>query len=85
MCTVYLSLARQFTVETGEMTHLFRKACGGTCGFMYDDSAGWSTSFVPSDEIIIPPSEVEVAMVKLKRYKSPSVDQIPVEQIQAGG
>jgi hypothetical protein len=52
---------------------------------MYDDSAGWNTSFVPSDEIIIPPSEVEVAMVKLKRYKSPSVNQIPVEQIQVGG
>jgi hypothetical protein len=30
-------------------------------------------------------SEVEVAIGKLKRYKSPSVDQIPAEMIQAGG
>jgi hypothetical protein len=29
-------------------------------------------------------SEVEVAIGKLKRYKSPGVDQIPVELIQAG-
>jgi hypothetical protein len=29
-------------------------------------------------------SEVEVAIVKLERYKSPGVDQIPAELIQAG-
>jgi hypothetical protein len=30
-------------------------------------------------------SEVEVAVGKLKRFKSPGVDQIPAELIQAGG
>jgi hypothetical protein len=30
-------------------------------------------------------SEVEVASGKLKRYKSPGVDQIPAELVQAGG
>jgi hypothetical protein len=30
-------------------------------------------------------SEAEVAIGKLKRYKSPGVDQIPAELIQAGG
>jgi hypothetical protein len=30
-------------------------------------------------------SEVEVAIGKLKRYKSPGVDQTPIELIQAGG
>jgi hypothetical protein len=30
-------------------------------------------------------SEAEVAFGKVKRYKSPGVDQIPAEQIQAGG
>jgi hypothetical protein len=30
-------------------------------------------------------SDVEVAIGKLKRYKSPGVDQIPAELIQAGG
>jgi hypothetical protein len=29
--------------------------------------------------------ETEVAIEKLKRYKSPDVDQIPAELIQAGG
>jgi hypothetical protein len=30
-------------------------------------------------------SEVEVAIGKLKRYRSPGVDQFPAELIQAGG
>jgi hypothetical protein len=30
-------------------------------------------------------AEVEIAIVKLKRYKSPGVDQIPAELILAGG
>jgi hypothetical protein len=30
-------------------------------------------------------SEVEVAIGKLQRYKSPCVDRIPAELIQAGG
>jgi hypothetical protein len=30
-------------------------------------------------------SEVEVAIGKLRRYKSPGVDQIPAELIQGGG
>jgi hypothetical protein len=30
-------------------------------------------------------SEVEVAVGKLKRYKSPGADQIPAEMLQAGG
>jgi hypothetical protein len=29
--------------------------------------------------------EVEIAIKNLKRYKSPSTDQIPAELIQAGG
>jgi hypothetical protein len=31
------------------------------------------------------PFEVEIAIVKLKRYKSPSSDEIPAELIQVGG
>jgi hypothetical protein len=31
------------------------------------------------------PFEVEIAIAKLKRYKSPGSDQIPAELIQAGG
>jgi hypothetical protein len=31
------------------------------------------------------PFEVEIAIAKLKEYKSPDSDQIPVELIQAGG
>jgi hypothetical protein len=37
--------------------------------------------FVPEPS----PSEAEVAIGKLKMYKSPSVDQIPAELLQAGG
>jgi hypothetical protein len=37
--------------------------------------------FVPEPSI----SEVEVAIGKLKRYKSPGADQIPAELIQAKG
>jgi hypothetical protein len=37
--------------------------------------------FVPEPSAL----EVEVAIGKLKRYKPPSFDQIPAEQIQAGG
>jgi hypothetical protein len=29
--------------------------------------------------------EVEMAIEKLKRYKSPGIDQIPAELIKAGG
>jgi hypothetical protein len=31
------------------------------------------------------PSEVEIAVVKLKRYKLPGSDQIPAEIIETGG
>jgi hypothetical protein len=31
------------------------------------------------------PSEVEIAIAKLKRYKSPGTDQIPAQLTQAGG
>jgi hypothetical protein len=37
--------------------------------------------FLPETRV----SEVDVAIGKLKRYKSPDVDQIPVEPIQAEG
>jgi hypothetical protein len=30
-------------------------------------------------------SEVEIAIEKLKRYKSPGIDKIPAKLIQAGG
>jgi hypothetical protein len=39
-------------------------------------------------ELLVPvPSslKVEICVAKLKRYKSPCSDQIPAEQIQAGG
>jgi hypothetical protein len=38
-------------------------------------------TFVPEPSA----SEVQAAIGKLKRYKPPSVDQIPAELIQAGG
>jgi hypothetical protein len=40
------------------------------------------------DELLVPdpsPFEVEIAIENLKRYKSPGVDHIAVEVIQAGG
>jgi hypothetical protein len=37
--------------------------------------------FLPQHSV----SEVEVAIGKLERYKSPGVDHIPAELIQAGG
>jgi hypothetical protein len=42
---------------------------------------GTAQPFVPEPSI----SEVEPAIGKLKRYKSPGADQIPAELIQAGG
>jgi hypothetical protein len=39
-------------------------------------------------ELLVPDPntfEVEIAIAKLKRYKSPRSDQIPAEVIQAGG
>jgi hypothetical protein len=41
----------------------------------------------PCEPLVIDPSpsEVEIAIAKLKRYKSPGSDQIPAELIQAGG
>jgi hypothetical protein len=41
-----------------------------------------------SAESLVPnrsPFEVEIAIAKLKTYKSPDSDQIPAELIQAGG
>jgi hypothetical protein len=40
-----------------------------------------------ADALVPGPSrlEVEIAIVKLKKYKSPGSDQIPAEQIQARG
>jgi hypothetical protein len=43
---------------------------------------------VPMAEPLVPgPSslEVEIAIAKLRKYKSPGSDQIPAELIQAGG
>jgi hypothetical protein len=39
----------------------------------------------PFDFKIIWYFEVEIAITKLKKYKSPDNDQIPAELIQAGG
>jgi hypothetical protein len=39
-------------------------------------------------ELVVPdssPFEVEIATAKLKRYKSPGIDEIPAELIQAEG
>jgi hypothetical protein len=40
-----------------------------------------------AESLVLDPSpfEMEVAIAKMKRYKSPSSDQIPAELIQAGG
>jgi hypothetical protein len=41
-----------------------------------------------AESLLVPgPSrlEVEIAISKLKKYKSPSIDQIPAELIKAGG
>jgi hypothetical protein len=41
---------------------------------------------VHTAELLVPgPSHLEVAIAKLKKYKSPGSDQIPAELIQAGG
>jgi hypothetical protein len=40
----------------------------------------WKCTFEP-----LVPFEVEVAIAKLERYKSPGTDQMPAELIQAGG
>jgi hypothetical protein len=40
-----------------------------------------------AERLVLEPSpfEVEIAIAKLKEYKSPGSDQIPAELIQAGG
>jgi hypothetical protein len=38
-----------------------------------------------AEPLVPDPSPFEVAIAKLKRYKSPGSDQIPAELIQAGG
>jgi hypothetical protein len=45
------------------------------------------TEIHTAEQLIPEPSssEVEIAIEKLKRYKSPGIDQIPAELIQAGG
>jgi hypothetical protein len=43
---------------------------------------------IQTAEALVPdysPFEVEIAIAKLKSYKSPGSDQIPAELIQAGG
>jgi hypothetical protein len=53
-------------------------------------SSGWGgirqTEIQTAEPFVLEPSisEVEVAIGKQKRYKSPSADQIPAELIQAG-
>jgi hypothetical protein len=44
----------------------------------------WKRTFEP---LVLKPSpfEVEVAIAKLERYKSPGTGQVPAELIQAGG
>jgi hypothetical protein len=39
-----------------------------------------------AEPVVIHPSsfEVEIAIAKLKKYKSPGIDEIPAELIQAG-
>jgi hypothetical protein len=45
------------------------------------------TEIYTAEPLVPEPSslEVEIAVGKLKRYKSPGIDQIPAELIQAGG
>jgi hypothetical protein len=45
------------------------------------------TKILTAEELVPQPSssEFEIAIEKLKRYKSPGTDQIPAELIQAGG
>jgi hypothetical protein len=45
------------------------------------------TEIHKAEPLLLEPSssEVEIAIEKLKRYKSPGIDQIPAELIQAGG
>jgi hypothetical protein len=40
---------------------------------------------VHTAELLESDPEVEIAIAKLRRYKSPGSDQIPAELIQAGG
>jgi hypothetical protein len=45
------------------------------------------TKIHTAEQLVPDPSsfEIEIAIGKLKRYKSPDIDQIPAELIQAGG
>jgi hypothetical protein len=47
----------------------------------------WQTEIHTAEPLVPEPSsyEVEIAIERLKRYKSPGIDQIPAELIQAGG
>jgi hypothetical protein len=47
----------------------------------------WQIEIHIAEPLVADPSlfEVEIAIAKLKRYKSPGSDQIPAEPIQAGG
>jgi hypothetical protein len=56
---------------------------------VHGEGAGgvWQTEMHTAEPFVSQPSasEAEVAVGKLKRYKSPGVHQIPAELIQAGG
>jgi hypothetical protein len=44
--------------------------------------------YIHTSEPLVPgpsPPEFEIAIAKLKKYKSPDSDQIPAELVQAGG